>query len=79
MRFASSGWCACASPARRKEEMAALGDILATARTYYADKSEVAARLAGKALPKNLKAAEAAAWTVVARVMLNSDEFVTRE
>jgi hypothetical protein len=42
-------------------------------------KPEEAAKLAGKARPANVDAAEAAAWVALARTLLNLDEFVTRE
>ena len=38
-----------------------------------------AAKLAGKDWPKDIPIPEAAAWTMFARVLLNLDEFVTRE
>jgi hypothetical protein len=45
-------------------------------RDFYAQDPQAAARLAGRA---DLPLAEAAAWTSVARVLLNLDEFITRE
>jgi mono/diheme cytochrome c family protein len=50
-------------------------DLLALCKA----KPEQAAKLAGKGLPKGVDAAEAAAWTALARTLLNLDEFVTRE
>ncbi|MGV3724176.1 MAG: PSD1 and planctomycete cytochrome C domain-containing protein [Actinomycetota bacterium] len=38
-----------------------------------------AAKLVGKALPTGTDPAEAAAWTTLARTVLNLDEFITRE
>src|SRR5262249_12937495 len=51
------------------------GDLLALAKA----KPEEAAKLAGKDAPAGVDAAEAAAWTALARMLLNLDEFVTRE
>ena len=48
------------------------------AREFAAD-SEAAKKLAPKDLPKGVDVARAAAWTAVGRVMLNVDEFITRE
>jgi len=38
-----------------------------------------ATRLAGGPLPQGASAAETAAWVTMARMLMNLDEFVTRE
>ncbi len=56
-------------------EAAALLGLLQEARAYYASHEEAAKKISGAAeMP-----AEAAAWTTTARILLNTDEFITRE
>jgi len=45
----------------------------------YRAKPEAAAKLLGKMKIDGVDSAEAAAWVVVARTLMNLDEFVTRE
>ena len=59
-----------------RERLAKLYDDLRTLCRADADK---AAKLAGPDLPAGMDVTEAAAWTALARVLLNLDEFVTRE
>jgi len=59
-----------------RERLAKLYDDLLALCQADADK---AAKLAGTDLPAGTDAAEAAAWTGLARALLNLDEFVTRE
>jgi hypothetical protein len=58
-------------------ELGRLEQYLDQQRQEYAVAQEAAGKLAGEAGEK--PAAEAAAWTALARVLLNLDEFVTRE
>jgi cytochrome c553 len=67
-----------ARPPETAEE-SALASLLADARHGYAGDAQGAALVAGESLPENVTAAEAAAWVTVARVVLNLDEFLTRE
>ncbi len=69
--------CVAREPtAAERERLAKLyDDLLALCQ---AD-PEKAAKLAGPDLPAGADAAEAAAWTALARALLNLDEFVTRE
>lgn len=55
----------------RSEETAALLALLNDARAYYATHAEDAKKAGGDT--------ESAAWTSVARIILNTDEFITRE
>ncbi|MCH8828369.1 MAG: DUF1553 domain-containing protein, partial [Planctomycetes bacterium] len=48
-------------------------------RRKFADDEKAARILAPSQLPKTITPAEGAAWTAVARVLLNLDEFITRE
>ena len=51
--------------------VAAFADLLAKAKTYYANHQDTATAFNGNP--------EASAWAVVTRVFLNLDEFITRE
>ena len=78
---ADAGVADCAWPGRRRaEELSAFGELLADSRQWYA---EHAGRSAGRASARfNLPASppsEAAAWVATVRIMLNLDEFLTRE
>ncbi|MBL8852323.1 MAG: DUF1553 domain-containing protein, partial [Planctomycetaceae bacterium] len=53
--------------------------LLATARDYYREHPDQAATFAGEGLPPDTTATDAAAWTATARMILNLDEFITRE
>ncbi len=61
------------------EELSALGQYLQTERGRFADDAKDAAEVATKRRPDGVDDATAAAWTMVARVLLNLDEFITRE
>ena len=65
------GFKMCVAREPSSDESAALINLLKQTRAYYA-----AHALEAKALNGN---AEASAWTATARVMLNLDEFITRE
>ncbi len=55
----------------RSQESAALLSLLNDARAYYATHADDAKKVAGDA--------ESAAWTSVTRIILNTDEIITRE
>jgi hypothetical protein len=67
-----------ARPAQPHEEKI-LTDLLARQRAGFATDATGAKALTPAELPRGVTAAEFAAWTVVARVLLNLDEFITRE
>ena len=48
-------------------------------RTLCRQNPEAAAELSGNHRPETVEPADAAAWTAVARTVLNLDEFITRE
>ncbi|QDU36401.1 Planctomycete cytochrome C [Maioricimonas rarisocia] len=60
-------------------EIAALLQLLEESRGYYAGHTEEAALLAGDDVESAGSIDEAAAWVVVGRIILNMDEFITRE
>jgi hypothetical protein len=61
------------------EERLELSTYLRDQKQYFADSSEAATAVAAVELPKGADASTTAAWTSLARVMLNLDEFITRE
>jgi hypothetical protein len=63
----------------RTRELSALRGVLDAARQYYAAHEEEARQFAGKHAAKAVAPAEAAAWVAVVRIVLNFDEFLTRE
>ncbi len=60
-------------------EVESFSKLLETSRSWYATRSDDAKKLVGGYQPEGVSPAEAAAWVVAARVMLNMDEFLTRE
>ncbi|WP_206291859.1 PSD1 and planctomycete cytochrome C domain-containing protein [Humisphaera borealis] len=58
-------------------ELAELRSLLASARAFYTANEQAAVKLAGTT--KSSNAAELAAWVATVRVVLNLDEFLTRE
>jgi mono/diheme cytochrome c family protein len=60
-------------------ELKRLLDLLARQRAGLADTPDEARQIAPKDLPVDVNVQEFASWTMVARVMLNLDEFITRE
>jgi hypothetical protein len=70
-------WCIARPPA--SEELAPFADLLASSRQWYAEHGEDAQAAAGDKLPKGVAPADAAAWVATARILLNLDEFLTRE
>jgi len=60
-------------------EIAILESLLQQAQVYYHDHPGEAAKLVGNHPVSDIDVAENAAWIATARVILNLDEFVTRE
>ena len=69
----------CVARGPSSEELAALTEYLHAQQQHFAESSDAAAQVAPKALPPGIDDASAAAWTMLARVLLNLDEFITRE
>ncbi|MGH7194213.1 MAG: DUF1553 domain-containing protein, partial [Candidatus Saccharimonadales bacterium] len=69
----------CFARAPAHGEAARLAELLAAARHSFAAATSDAETVSGGFRPTNVPPAEAAAWTSLARVALNLDEFVTRE
>ena len=60
-------------------EANAYRELLSTSREYYKGQPDAAKKLVGPKPPENTELYEAAAWVATARIMMNMDEFVTRE
>jgi hypothetical protein len=60
-------------------ERGRLVDLLRVSRTRYQNQQEQAERASGGSWPEGAMAAETAAWTATLNVLLNLDEFITRE
>jgi hypothetical protein len=69
----------CVARVSTEQELDSLRGVLATARQYYATHRDEAPRLVGRHMPGNSTPEEAAAWVAALRVVLNLDEFITRE
>jgi hypothetical protein len=61
------------------EERARFMSLLDRSRAWYAQTPPEAKKLVGKYAPDGVAAEDAAAWVATARVLLNTDEFLTRE
>jgi hypothetical protein len=70
-------WCLSREP--NSAELARLRDYLKQQRSHFAGDAKGAADFAPKPLPEEVLPAEGAAWTALARVLMNLDEFITRE
>jgi hypothetical protein len=70
-------WCVARPPS--EGEVAALLRVLEASRSYYAEHTAEAVSFAGQEAAQGVDAAETAAWVATVRVMLNLDEFITRE
>jgi hypothetical protein len=61
------------------KELARIRELYDVARTELATDDEAARRVAGTEKSDKPSSPDAAAWTIVARTLLNLDEFITRE
>jgi hypothetical protein len=69
----------CVARPPRPQELSALQGVLDAARQYYAAHATEARQFAGQGAAQDVAPAEAAAWVATVRVVLNLDEFLTRE
>ncbi|GIW91267.1 MAG: hypothetical protein KatS3mg109_1699 [Pirellulaceae bacterium] len=72
-------WRRCLARPPQEHELAALETLLASAREYYSAHVEDATAAVGSHHASSIPVAEQAAWVVVARTVLNTDEMITRE
>jgi hypothetical protein len=61
------------------KELAALDKLLRDSRAYYQSQSEEAKAMTGTYAVPGISSQESAAWAATARIILNMDEFITRE
>jgi len=69
----------CLSRPPTSWELSRLGDYLDSQREQFETDSAAAKQVAPVLLPNKASAAEAAAWVMAARTVMNLDEFITRE
>jgi len=60
-------------------ERTRLQDFVNLQRSHFSTAVKEAEQVAAAARPEGVTPVEAAAWTAVARVLVNLDEFITRE
>jgi hypothetical protein len=70
-------WCVARQPS--PQEVAAFSELLAESRGWYAERGEDAVAAVGDYKIEGVAPAENAAWIATVRMMLNLDEFLTRE
>jgi len=69
----------CVARAPSEAERDRFVRLLSKARAWYAERPEPAKELVGQYQPDGVTPVEAAAWVATARILLNMDEFITRE
>jgi mono/diheme cytochrome c family protein len=69
----------CISRQPTSKEVTAFHTLLESSRRWYAEHPKEAAQLAGNYQPKSTTPAETAAWVATCRMIMNVDEFLTRE
>ncbi len=70
-------WCIARPPT--SEELQTFGELLTAGRAWYGSHSADALAAIGPFKPPAAAAEEAAAWVATVRIMMNLDEFLTRE
>jgi hypothetical protein len=73
------GWQLCLSRGPTNEELATANDLLSHHLKAFAKDPDAARKVAGEEANKNAAPVELAAWTGVARMLLNLEEFYARE
>lgn len=69
----------CLSRTPADHELEVLSRYLSEQRAHFKKSPKAAEQFASNQLPEKITATEAASWTAVARVLMNLDEFITRE
>ncbi|MBS0203811.1 MAG: PSD1 domain-containing protein [Planctomycetes bacterium] len=69
----------CLSRDPGSTELSRLRDYVQQQRARFTSDEKSAAEFAPQSLPSQISTVEAATWTAVARVLMNLDEFITRE
>lgn len=70
-------WCVSRPP--NNNELSAFAELLSSARSWYGEHPADAAAAVGPFQPEGVSPQEAAAWVATVRILLNLDEFLTRE
>jgi mono/diheme cytochrome c family protein len=70
-------WCIARPPSA--DELSAFGELLTASRQWYTSHATEAQAAVGSFKPEGANAEEAAAWVATVRIMINLDEFLTRE
>ena len=69
----------CLTRGASSDELGKLTRLLERSRAYYLNEPEAAKSVAGDKGSSTLENSELAAWTATLRVLINLDEFITRE
>ena len=69
----------CVARPPSNDELNSLLDLLSEARSYYGEHADEAESFAGETLPPDTSTSEMAAWVATSRIVMNLDEFITRE
>ena len=69
----------CVARPPTTKELSAFRELLTASRKWYAEHPQDATKLVGSYQPISIKSAEAAAWVATCRIIMNMDEFLTRE
>jgi len=73
------GYLLCFSRYPDEVERNELLNFLAQQRREFENSPEAATKIVGDKVPEGVSVNETAAWTTLARVLMNLDEFITRE
>ena len=69
----------CVSRPPNSEELRGFAGLLEASRKWYTEHADNAKSLVGNYNTKGTATDESAAWVATCRIMLNMDEFITRE
>ena len=69
----------CVARPATSEELDDLLALLNQSRAWYAERHDQASQLAARHQPADVPVEETAAWIATTRIVLNQDEFITRE
>ncbi|MGH7127036.1 MAG: DUF1553 domain-containing protein [Planctomycetaceae bacterium] len=69
----------CVARPPNSDELRQFRGLLSTSRTWYDEHGEQATQLVGPYQPAGVSPQETAAWIATARIIMNMDEFITRE
>ena len=69
----------CVSREPSADELSSLADLLSAGTQWYGDQAPDAEKLIGQPRLSEITIAEQAAWVATTRIILNLDEFITRE